>query len=149
MGRGVTVKMKGFDELVALLKKWPKSQGRKALRKAINNGTAELRKAVKAGTPVDQGVLNRAQDSKVSVKGERGYGIVGANVDKLKAASAADPARPTNIDWLVENGHVAPNGTFVPPSGFMRRAAREAMPAAEARAIAVLKTEIDKMRAAS
>ena len=141
----MSVQMKGFNELVKKLQAFPKKQATPALRKAVRAGTTVLRKAVKDATPVDKGVLRRAQDMKVTVKGFRGYGVVGANVDKLKEAHAADPARPVNIDWLVENGHVAPDGTFVPPSGHMRRASAEAMPQAEAKATAVLRQAIEEL----
>lgn len=145
MSRGVSVKLKGFDELVKLLKNYPKKEGKKALRKAVRAGTAVLRAAVKKETPVDEGVLRRAQDFKIVGKGFRVSGIVGANVDKLREAHAEDPARPVNIDWLVEEGHIAPDGSFVPPSGSMRRVAANAMPQAEAKATQVLRDAMNSI----
>jgi HK97 gp10 family phage protein len=134
------VKMRGFDKLLKKLNRLAKSDARAAQRKATRAGTSVLLKAVRAETPKDDGALRRAQTSKVVAKGTGASGIVGADVAKLES----DERRPSNVDWLVEYGHVAPDGTFVPPSGHMRRAADQAMPQAEAAYVARLKSEIER-----
>src|SRR5690606_8106938 len=136
----VSVKTKGFDKLLRKLNALSKTGARRAQRKAVRAGTAVLLKAVKAATPKDEGVLRRAQASKVTGRGLSIAGIVGADVAKLEA----DERRPSNIDWLVEEGHVAPDGTFVPPSGYMSKASAEAMPRAEAAYRAKLAEEIER-----
>jgi HK97 gp10 family phage protein len=141
----MSVQIKGLKKLMARLSNLEKKAAKRANRKAIRAGTAILKQAVKVSTPVDEGLLKKAQTSKVIGKGSNLGGIVGADVEKLKADSDDSAGqRPVNIDWLVEYGHVAPNGTFIPPSGYMRRAQAEAMPKAEAAYIAKLKQEIER-----
>lgn len=139
--------MRGFDQLhkklARLARSGAKSGAARAQRKAVRAGTTVLAKAVRAAVPTDEGVLKRMQASRVSGRGLRASGRVGADVDKLKAAES-EGKRPSNIDWLVEEGHVAPDGTFVPPSGYMRRAAASAMPAAMAAYAAKLAEEIER-----
>lgn len=137
------IRVKGAEQLIAKLQKLERVTARAANRKATRAGTAVLAKAVKAETPVDEGMLKRSQTSKVTSKDLFAVGTVGADQDKLNSAHEEDKDRPTNIDWLVEYGHVAPDGRFVPPSGAMRRASAAAMPEAEAKYIAVLKAEIE------
>lgn len=141
----MSINVKGVDKLLKKLDRLERKGARSALRKATSAGTTVLRAAVKSGAPVDEGLLKKAEDSKVGGRGLQLYGIAGANVAKLNAdAQASNGKRPTNIDWLVENGHVTPGGKFVPPSGFMRRAAASATPAAEARFVDKLATEIER-----
>jgi hypothetical protein len=132
----------GFDKLLRRLEGLEKSGARRAQRRAVRAGTAILLKAVKAATPVNEGVLKRMQASRVYGRGLNLAGVVGADADKLKQAEVSGK-RPSNIDWLVENGHMTPGGTFVPPSGYMRRAADQAMPVAEAAYARVLAESIE------
>lgn len=135
--------MKGFDKLLRKMDGLTKQGAKRANRKATRAGTTVLLRAVRTATPRDEGLLRRMQASKLTSRGSSAAGIVGADVDKLKAAEASGN-RPSNIDWLVENGHVAPNGTFIPPSGYMRRAAATAMPAAESAYRSKLAQEIEQ-----
>lgn len=134
----------GDKSLKRKLQRLEKREAKRSLRKAARKGLAVLRRAVRQATPVDEGVLRKAQDIKVIGRGLVIGGIVGANVQKLQAAHASDPSRPTNIDWLVEEGHVAPDGTVIPPSGYMRRAAQEATPRALQAVEDTLRDEIEK-----
>lgn len=136
----MSIKTKGFGELARKLEGLSKTGARRANRKAMRAGTRVLLKAVKAQTPVDTGALRRAQTSKLIGRGLNLGGIVGADADKL----AADEKRPSNIDWLVEEGHISPDGTFIPPSGYMRRAAAGAMPQAETVYRQTLAAEIER-----
>lgn len=133
----MSVKAKGFEQLKRKLDRLEKKAARRVNRRAIRSATAVLLKAVKKATPKDEGVLRRMQTSKVFGKGLSLSGIVGADVTKLQEAESSGQ-RPSNIDWLVEEGHVAPDGTFVPPSGHMRRAQAEATP----RALAVYRQKL-------
>lgn len=137
--------LRGFDKLLRKLEGLERKGAKRAMRKATRAGTAVLLKAVKKATPKDEGVLRKMQTSKVYGRGLSMAGIVGADVAKLQAAES-DPRnpRPSNIDHLVEEGHVAPDGTFVPPTGYMRRAADSAMPAAAAKYTQVLAAEIER-----
>lgn len=136
----MSTQVKGLEKLLKKLDRLEKQGATRAMRKATRAGTTVLGRAVKASTPVDEGNLKRAQATKVSGRGLSMSGRAGADVGKLEA----DERRPTNIDWLVEYGHVAPDGTFIPPSGYMRRAETSAMPAAEAAYIAKLTAEIER-----
>lgn len=142
MARGVTIK--GADRLMKTLSSLERRGAKRALRKATSAAATVLTRAVKASVPVDQGLLKKAQDSKTVQRGYLMSAIIGANVARLKTDSAADPTRPTNIDHLVEFGHVAPDGSVVPPDSYMRRAADSAMPAAEARYVSKLAEEIER-----
>lgn len=132
------MKIKGAEKLMKRLQRLEKKDAKNAMRAGLRAGTAIILKAVKAATPVDEGVLRRMQASKVRLKGLGGLGIVGADVAKLRG----DAKRPPNIDHLVEYGHVMPNGAFAPPTGYMRKASEQAIPAAEAAFIAKLKEKI-------
>lgn len=136
------IKKKGFDKLMKKLGRLEKTAAKRAQRKATRAGTSVLLKAVKAATPKDEGLLRKMQASKVTTRGMTAFGAVGADVDKLKAAEASG-SRPSNIDYLVEQGHVTPDGKFVPPSGYMRRAADGAMPKAEDVYLLTLQKEIE------
>lgn len=136
----MSVSMKGFDKLTKKLNHLHRYAARRAMRKATRAGTTVLLKAVRAATPKDEGILRKAQSSKIHGRKSNIAGIVGADVAKLEA----DERRPSNIDWLVEEGHVAPDGTFVPPAGYMKRASAEAMPRAESAYRAKLAEEIEK-----
>jgi phosphotransferase system IIB component len=138
------IQLRGVKELRRKLRQMERKNARAAVRKSIRAGAVLMRRAVRDATPVDEGVLRRIQDYKIVGKGNRRTAVIGANVEKLKQAMSEDPSRPSNIDHLVEEGHTAPDGTVVPPSGHMRRAAREAMPKAQAKMEAVLAAEIAK-----
>lgn len=137
------MKLKGFDKLLRKMDRLPRKGARTANRKATGAGTKVLLAGVKAEVPVQEGLLKKMQASKVTSRGTRASGTVGADVAKLKAADAQGK-RPTNIDWLVEFGHDTAEGDFVPPSGYMRRGSSAAMPAAEAAYEAKMKQEIEK-----
>ncbi len=134
------VQLKGVKELKAKLARLEKQAARKAVRAGARAGTKVLLDALRPHVPVDKGILRREQTSKVMGKGLDVGGIVGADQTKLDNTEG----RPSNIDWLVEYGHVTPDGIFVPPSGYVRRTAASAMPAAEKAATARMKEEIEK-----
>jgi hypothetical protein len=137
------VSLKGFKALKRKLDALPKRGARRANRKATRAGTNVILKAIRKATPVDTGLLRKAQAAKIIARRDSAAGIVGADIDKL-LAGAATGDRPSNIDWLVENGHTDARGFFVPPSGYMRRAAAAAMPAAEAAYRSKLAQEIER-----
>lgn len=117
---------------------------RKINRKAMRSGTAVMTKGIKNAAPVDEGILKKSIANKVAGRGMNITGIIGSDVAKLKQSAATDKTRPTNIDWLTEFGHVAPDGTFVPPSGRMRATASATLPASERKIVEVIKAELEK-----
>ena len=140
----MSIETKGFKELVALLKDYGPKIAKPAIRKAVRAGGTILKAAVKAEVNVEHGDLKKAQDVVVRNRGYRFTAVVGADVAKLQEKHGQDHTYPTNIDHLVEFGHMNPDGSFTPPSGYMRRAAT-AMPAAQAKAESVLKAAIENL----
>jgi hypothetical protein len=142
----MSAKIQGFDALKRKLLKLEKKAARTALRKATNAGTAVLLDAVKQTVPREHGIVAKMMDKKTSAKRMTAFGVVGANVAKLEAADGAegDAHRPSNIDHLLEEGHVTPDGTLVPPTGFMRRAADSSKATAERVFLDTLESEITK-----
>lgn len=131
--------LKGYDKLLKQFAALGRN-AKTANRKAIRAGTTVMTRYIKAATPVDEGVLQKATTNKVTGKGMNVVGIIGADQSKLDA----DERRPSNIDWLVEYGHVAANGVFVPPAAQIRRGGAAGEDAAKARILSKLKEEIDK-----
>ena len=138
------IHIKGADAFKRQIEALTKTGAKRVLRKATRAAVAVLAKAVKAETPKDDGNLRRAQGSRVSGKGFSMRGVVGADVDKLKADNAQDKNYPTNIDHLVNFGHVTPDGRFVAPNGYMQRGAAAGMPAAEAKYVTALGAGIEQ-----
>jgi HK97 gp10 family phage protein len=136
----MSIQIKGAEKLQKKLDQLAKKDARKALRAATRAGTAALLKGVKREVPVDEGDLKRAQTSKVTGRGSNLNGIVGADVAKLKDGESK--GRPSNIDHLVEFGHVATDGTFVPPSGYVRRGSAQSLPTAQQKFASVLKDKL-------
>ena len=141
----MSVKLQGFDQLIKTLQTYGNKTAKAAGRKAVRAGTTVLKSAIKSEVPVDEGLLKKTIDLSVSSKGGTFRGKVGADVADLKADHESDHDRPNNIDYLVNDGHVAPDGRFVPPNGFMQRGAAKGMPAAQAKAEQVLTKAIDDM----
>ncbi len=139
----MSIKIKGAEKLMKKLRRLERSGARRALRNATRAGTAVILKAVRKEVPTDEGLLKKAQTSKIIGRGMNMGGIVGADVAKLASDAAADASRPTNIDHLVNFGHVAPDGKIIPPNGYMQRAT-SAMPAAESRFVEVLAAGIER-----
>jgi HK97 gp10 family phage protein len=137
------VKVQGLDKLRKKLQRLEKKAAKRAVRKAIRAGTTIVAKAVKREAPVDEGLLKAAQTSKVSAKGNRAAGVIGADQKRLDAETSYS-GRPSNINWLVEFGHVAPDGTVIPPSGYHRRAEAASLPRAAQAITAKLAEEIER-----
>jgi len=140
----MSLQMKGFTQTLATLRTLQKKTAKAAMRKAVRAGTTIIKAAVKADMTVDKGLLKKAEDMRLVTNGMRFIGVAGANKAKLEAAHTID-GRPTNIDWLVNFGHVAPNGRFVPPSAHTYEAGDAAQPAAQARMEQVLTETIESL----
>ena len=130
------ISLTGDKRLQKQLDRLSDKAAKRALRKATRAATTVLGKAVRRETPKDEGVLKKAQTTQVTSKGFNARGKAGADYSKFKGQ------RPSNIDWLIEFGHVSRDGTFVPPHGGMRRAEASAMPQALATYAAKLEAEI-------
>lgn len=121
MSNRITVK--GAEHLMRALNRLTTKVARKHNRAATRSAVGAMAKIIKPEVPKDEGVTRAATTYKVFGKGLNVGGVVGADIAKMQAGEE----RPYNVDWLVEMGHVAPDGTFVPPSGYMRRTAPSAL----------------------
>lgn len=152
------IEIKGMKQLIKKLDRVTGSAARRITRAAVKAGGNVLLRAIKPATPKDQGVLRRAQTVKLSGKRRtNARAVVGAEVTKMtvgtgrkstsersKGAEIVKQIRPSNLDWLVEYGHVTPGGIFVPPSGRLRQTAEQAMPRAQEAAVARLREELEQ-----
>ena len=111
------------------------------LRKAARAGIGPVVKALKREVPVDKGGLKKSQDRKITGKGFKVSAIAGADVNYVDA----DGEHPGKVDHLVVHGHVAPDGTVVPPNDFVSRAADASMDEAHAKYADKLADEIEKL----
>lgn len=146
MSKGIEIQ--GMERLKKKLNRLERRSAKAVVRKSARAGGAILLKGVRASVPVNEGLVKKMMTLKVSNRGLSATSIVGADVAKLQnAANAPEESpefRPSNIDHLLEYGHTNPDGSFTPPTGFMRYAADAYMPAAEAAYVAKAASEIEK-----
>ena len=136
------VKITGMDRLLKKLGALASESKQKViLRKAARAGIAPVVKAEKAECPVDKGNLKHAIDRKITGKGFKMSAIAGADINFV----GDDGERPGKYDHLVVKGHVAEDGTVVPPNDFITRAANQSLGTAHDRYGAKLKDEIEKL----
>jgi hypothetical protein len=136
----MSIKVKGADRLLKKLKRLEKKDAAAAQRKAAAAGGRAMAKVIRPEVPKDEGVTRKATTFKTVGRGRNAGAIAGADMAKLTEGEA----RPSNVDHLLEYGHVTPEGIFVPPSGYFRRTAPQATAAGEAAYIAKLSDEIGK-----
>ena len=142
------VEIKGMDKLKKKLERLERRGAKAVVRKAARAGGTVLLRGVRSSVPVNEGLVKKMMALKVSNRGLSATSIVGADVARLQnAANAPEESpehRPSNIDHLLEYGHVNRDGSFTPPTGFMRYAADATMPAAEAAYTSKLASEIER-----
>ncbi len=109
-------RLKGDDQLMALLTQLPGRVASKVNRAAVTKATTPILNAVKGRVPVASGLLRKSMVKKVTNRKTKAKGIIGAS-SKVTGPNGEQPFR---YDHLVEFGHVAPDGTVVPPNPFMR-----------------------------
>jgi HK97 gp10 family phage protein len=136
------IKIEGLDKLLKKLADLSSESKQKViLRKSARAGIAPVAKAERAECPEDKGNLERALDKKIGGKGFRISAIAGADINYV----GDDGAKPGHYDHLVIRGHVAEDGTVIPPNDFISRAYEQSKAEAEARYTAKLKDEIEKL----
>lgn len=111
----MSIKIKGADRLLKRLADAPK-EARKAQRKATTVAGRAMAAELRPYVPVDEGILRKATSFKTFGKGDSMTAIAGADLKKL----TPDKSRPSNVDYLVEFGHVSPNGIFIAPRPYLR-----------------------------
>lgn len=136
------VKISGLDTLLRRLSALASESKQKTiLRKSARAGIAPIVKAEKRNCPVDKGNLKKAMDRKITGRGFRISALAGADINYVGEGGE----RPGKYDHLVIRGHVAPDGSVVPPNDFITRAADQSKAQAEAKYAEKMKEEIEKL----
>ena len=139
------MKITGLDRLYKKLEALGSEKKMKPiLRKCARAGIAPVVKAEKANCPVDQGNLKRALDRKITGRQFRISAIAGADINVV----GENGERPGHYDHLVIRGHVAPDGTVIPPNDFIGRAADQSLGAAEQKYADKAASEVEKLATA-
>ena len=107
------------------LKGWTSQRvQRKVVRQAVNRALTPTLKAARNAAPEDTGLLRESLAKKTKTYADTGtiVGIVGPDKETQGTDAEGKPRVPWRYAHLVEDGHVAPDGTVVPPHPFMRPA---------------------------
>jgi HK97 gp10 family phage protein len=131
----------GAKELERALKTLGERTQRKVVRQAVNAAATPMLKAARAGVEVESGLLKESLTKKVKTYTESGtiVAIIGPDT-QTKGEFNGEPRWPAKYAHLVENGHLTPDGTFVPPHPFLR----PAYDSTEGQALDVMKTKLGK-----
>lgn len=142
------MKIKGFEQLQKKLQHLEKNGARRVLTKAMRAGIKPVLRALREEVPVDHGVVKRTMTSKIGGRGLRRFGIAGADAGKLEDLAKLDEAspdkRPSNIDYLLNDGHINRDGSFTPATRFRDRAEARSIPEAADAFIAKANEELLK-----
>lgn len=131
MANAGSVRIEGAEDLSALLNEMPRELRKQILAVAVARAAQPVVRAAKGGVTVDTGSLKRAlgavvrkykngADAVAVVGARRGYYAAGKALKK--GADRRGAAMPAKYAHLVEYGHVAPDGSFVPGKPFLRPA---------------------------
>lgn len=161
MAKGV--KITGDKRLMRMLQELPRRPATAANRRAVALATTPILQAVKSECPVDQGDLRRAQTKKITSRGGRANGIVGADANYTAAAgtggkltkdeAAAHKAGggelkvPSKYDHLVAFGHATRGGGQTTPNPYIQRGWDESIGTAQAKFEAELAAGIEQAAA--
>jgi HK97 gp10 family phage protein len=132
------MELRGERELIRQLKHLAEKGVKRASRKAVNAAGTPILKAIRSRCPAEEGEMKKCLAKKVITRDKRFDVIVGCDTKKLRTIP-----RPSNVDYLVEFGHTAPDGTVTPPHPFVRPGAAESESAALSAYTAKLATEIE------
>lgn len=113
----------GDKELERTLKTLGERTQRKVSRQAVNAACTPMLKAARANAPEESGLLKESLDKKIKTYPESMtvVGIIGPDTE-TKGDFNGEPRVPWRYAHLVENGHINPQGEFVPPHPFLRPA---------------------------
>lgn len=131
----------GAKELEKALKTLGERTQRKVTRQAVNAACTPILKAARANVEVESGLLKESLAKKIVTYPEAMtvVGIIGPDT-QTKGEFDGEPRVPWRYAHLVENGHINPQGEFVPPHPFMR----PAYDSSEAQALDVMKEKLGK-----
>ncbi len=120
MSKGVTLEIKGLDELRRKFSRLPERIQKNSLRKAVNAGADPMLSKVRQTANRKSGALKKAMKKKVKTYRKSGTVVALIGADK---SFVRDGNKPANYLHLVEDGHIdAKTGRFIPGSHFMRNA---------------------------
>jgi HK97 gp10 family phage protein len=131
----------GAKELEKALKTLGERTQRKVTRQAVNAACTPILKAARANAPEESGLLKEAMAKKIVTYPEQMtiVGIIGPDT-QTKGEFNGEPRWPAKYAHLVENGHINPQGEYVPPHPFLR----PAYDSTEAQALGVMKEKMGK-----
>lgn len=126
-----SAKLEGGKELQRALKTLGVRVQRKVLRQAVNAASTPVVKAARRKAPKQSGLLRKSLGKKLKTYTKNGtvMALVGPRKD-VEGEHEGEKRRPARYAHLVENGHVAADGTHVPAQPFLRPAFDETQPQA-------------------
>ncbi len=116
----------GDKQLKKLLKTLPDKVQKKVMRAAMKAAVKPIQSAAQSKAPQDTGTLALSMGNKIRSYGRSKVtlGIVGPKTG-FSSESQGERRVPAWYAHLVEKGHIAPDGSRVPPHPFMEPAADE------------------------
>lgn len=126
----------GDKQLLKKLEKLQKKAARSIERKVNRAGAAIYKKMIKQMVPQDEGHLKKSIDMKIG----KGGAVIGPDRNY-----EADGDIPANYSHLVEEGHMAPDGTVVPGQHPIARGAQAAEGPAAKAMVDKCRSEINKL----
>ena len=113
----------GDKELERTLKTLGERVQRKVTRQAVNAACTPIVKAARNNAPEESGLLKESLAKKIKTypASMTVVGIIGPDTE-TKGEYKGEKRWPAKYAHLVENGHINPDGKFVPPHPFMRPA---------------------------
>ncbi|MEM6560039.1 MAG: HK97-gp10 family putative phage morphogenesis protein [Planctomycetota bacterium] len=115
--------LQGDRALQKALRKLGDKAARKVSRSAVSAAATPVAKAARRNAPKESGLLRKSIGRRVRTYTERGtvIALVGPRRN-FSGEHEGERRVPANYAHLVENGHLAPDGSFVPPKPFLRPA---------------------------
>ena len=116
----------GDKQLKKLLKQLPEKVQRKVMSAAMRKAVKPIQSAAQAKAPVDTGTLALSMGSKVKTyaKSKTTVGIIGPKTGFSSESGGKKRNVPAFYAHLVEKGHIASDGSRVPPHPFLEPAAK-------------------------
>lgn len=126
MSKTPSLSVTGDKQIKRLLKTLPDKVQRKVMKAAMKKAVKPIETAAQAKAPQDTGTLALSIGNKVKSynKSKVTVGIVGPKTG-FSSESEGERKVPAWYAHLVEKGHIAPDGTRVPPQPFLGPAAEE------------------------
>lgn len=117
------IELQGAKELRKLLKHLPDRVARKVLRAAVNKAATPIVKSARRKASKESGTLRKSMGKKLVVNKKTGsvMAIIGPRRE-VTGEFEGKQRVPANYAHLVEDGHIAADGSHVPAKPFLRPA---------------------------